>query len=128
MDWLSHSTTGRLLALSFAISLIGGGASALMARGEAASFVFAAALFVPVLISAVALVFALEQDWYHAVLALIPLPGLLLLWSVGLGVIRELHPHVGYLALALGLGALVLAVRHGGHTHHIMPPRFAGQH
>jgi hypothetical protein len=115
------------MALSFAISLIGGGASALMAHGEAASFVFCAALFVPVLIDAVGLAIALEEDWYHAVLALIPLPGLFFLWAVGLGAIRELHPHVGYLCVALGLGLLALAARPGSHTH-VLPTRFAAQH
>ncbi len=113
------------MALSFAISLLAGGASALMPHGSGSTFLFCASLFVPIVVNLVGLSRVLESDWYHAVLSVILLPMLLLLWAVGLGVIREFHLHaLATSALVLGLAPLYLAARP---THHVSV-RLAEQH
>ena len=127
MDPFFKSTAGRLMALSFAVALIGGGASALMAHGEAASFVFCASLFVPVVLNVAGLPSALEKDWYHAALSVIVLPMLFFLWAVGMGVIREFHPQYAYPFIALGLGALGLAARPADRAR-ILAARVVEQH
>jgi hypothetical protein len=127
MDQFFKSTAGRLMALSFAIALIGGSASALMHHGEAATFTFCLSLFIPIVLNVGGLPTALEQDWYHAVIAVVTLPMLLFLWAIGLGVIREFHPGYAYPFIALGLAALGLAAR-PAHRASIATSHFAEQH
>ena len=113
------------MSLSFAISLLAGGASALMPRGSESAFLFCASLFVPIVINVAGLSRVLETDWYHAVLSALLLPMLLFLWAVGLGVIRELHiDALAYSVLVLGTAPLYLAARP---THHV-PVRLAAQY
>ncbi len=127
MKQFSKSTAGRLIALAFAVALIGGGVSALMPHGATASFVFCASLFVPVVLCVAGLPTAVEGDWYHAVLAVIVLPPLLFLWAVGIGVVRDFHPMFAYPSIALGIAALALAARPMTHAG-MFPPRLAHQH
>jgi hypothetical protein len=125
MNELLKTTAGRLLALSFAISLLAGGVSALMPHGSPSTFLFCAAVFVPVMIAVVGMVGLMYSDWYHAILSTILLPGLFVLWSVGLGVIREYNLHaLAGAALVLGLVPLFFVVRP---THHYSM-RLAHQH
>jgi hypothetical protein len=127
MDQFLKSTAGRLMALSFAIALIGGSASALMHHGEAATFTFCLSLFVPIVLNVGGLPTAIEQDWHHAVIAVVTLPMLLFLWAVGLGVMREFHPAYVYPFIALGVVALVVAAR-PAHRASIALSHFAEQH
>jgi hypothetical protein len=106
------STAARLLALSVGIALVGGAASALMHHGDGSTLVFSASLFVPIVVNIVGLPSALEEHWFHAVLAVILLPVLLFLWVVGLGVLRAYYaPTFAYPFLLLGFAALSMAAR-----------------
>ena len=111
-----RSTSGRLLALSIAVSFVCGGVSALMPRGVESTLLESAALFLPVVINAFGLPQALEDDWEHAVIAIVSLPPQFFLWAVGLGSIREFHPWLGYPFIILGLGALAVAVLPSHHA------------
>jgi hypothetical protein len=131
MDDFFRSMSGRIMLLSVAISLLGGGAAALVGHGEGATLVLSASLFLPIVMNIVALPQAIEEHWYHAVLAVILLPVLLFLWAVGAGITRELHPALAYPFLALGFGALAAAARpravdHGAgavHSSHVSAAR-----
>jgi len=106
-----RSTSGRLVALSIAISLICGGFSAFMPHGEESTFVLCVSLFVPIVINTLGLPRALEKDWYHAAIAVMVLPMLFFLWAVGIGAIREHFPSLAYPFIALGFAALGVAAR-----------------
>jgi hypothetical protein len=105
------TTAGRMIALSIAIAFIGGGASALMHHGVESTFVLCASLFVPIVINLQALAHSLEDDWYHATVAVAVLPLFFFLWAVGIGSVRENYPAIAYPFMALGLAALAMAAR-----------------
>jgi hypothetical protein len=121
------SFTGRLMALSIGIALVGGGASALMHHGVEATFVMCLSLFAPIVVNAAALPSALEEHWESAVLAVIALPCLMLLWAVGVGVMREFHPELGGPVIVAGLAAFVVAAWPAHHTP-LVTGRTAMQH
>ena len=113
MSEFFESRPGRILVLSVAVALIGGSAAALMGPGDVSNLVFSASLFLPIVMNVVGLPEAIEDHAYHAILAVIALPVLLILWAVGIGVTRAYQQHVGltYLFLAAGLAALAVAAR-----------------
>jgi hypothetical protein len=106
-----RSLSGRLVALSIAIAFIGGGASALMHHGPESTFALCVSLFAPIVVNVLGLPWALEDDWYHAALAVAVLPPLFLLWAVGVGAIRESYPGLASPFIAAGLAALAVAAR-----------------
>jgi hypothetical protein len=108
-----RSTPGRMVALSIAISFIGGAVSALMHHGVESTFVLCVSLFVPIVVNTLGLPQALEKDWFHAALSAMLLPLLFFLWAVGVGSIRENYPWLAYPFLILGVVALGVAVRPG---------------
>ena len=110
------TTPGRLVALSIAVALICGGASALMPHGVESTFVLCVSLFVPVVINTLGLPQALEKDWYHAALCAMILPLGFFLWAVGIGSVRENYPWIAYPAIAVGFVALAVAARPSGNA------------
>ncbi len=123
-----RTTSGRLVALSIAISLICGGLSAFMPHGEESTFVLCVSLFVPIVINTLGLPQALEEDWYHAALAVLVLPVVFFLWAVGIGAIREFHPTLAYPFIAFGFVALAVAARSKSTASAAPALRFAEQH
>jgi hypothetical protein len=105
------STTGRLLLLSIAVTFILGGASALMHHGAESAALYAASLFIPIVINMAGMPLALENDWYHAAISIAVLPLLFFLWAVGSGVIREHHPELAWPVMVAGVVALAFAAR-----------------
>ncbi len=110
MDDFGRSATGRLMALSIGIALVGSGASTFMTPGSETTVVLSFALFIPIVIMILALPHAIEGHWYHAVLSIIFLPVAAWLFASNIGFVRE-HAGVGLLAIALGVGSLGLAAR-----------------
>jgi hypothetical protein len=97
------------MALSIGIALVGGGIAAVMHNSS--DLLMSASLFVPIAINIVGLPQALEEHWTEAALAVILLPIALFLYAVGVCVMRQYHPEVGYLFIALGLAAFGMAAR-----------------
>jgi hypothetical protein len=118
--------TGRLLAVSWAIALGGGGAAMLIADAGASRLLMTASLFIPGVINIVGLPNALAKHWYHAVMCGIMLPPGLWLYAIGLANLREQAPGWGAGLVVLGLGALVLAAR--GEAGAPAPAAAAEQH
>lgn len=127
MSEFLKSFTGRLMALSFGIALVGGGASALMHHGAEATFVMCLSLFAPIVVNVVSLPRALEDQWERAVIAVIALPFLLFLWSVGVGVMREFHPELALPFIVAGLASFVVAAW-PSHSEPLVIARTAEQH
>ena len=110
MSDFSRSTTGRLIALSFGIALVGSGAATIIGL-PAATALLSVSLFVPITITLFALVQALSEHWLEAVLSAIFLPLVLFGYAVGVGVLATYRPGAGYPLIMLGLGAFALALR-----------------
>src|SRR6185312_626337 len=124
-----RTTTGRLVALSIAVTFILGGTSALKPHGVESSFVLCLSLFAPIVINTMGLTRALETDWYHAALSVVVLPMLFFVWAVGVGSIRENYPWIAYPAIVAGLGALAVAIRPSASmADHAPLPEPAHQH
>jgi hypothetical protein len=113
MDDYGRSATGRLMALSIGIGLVGSGASTFMAPGSGTTVLFAFALFIPIVIMILAIPHALEKQWYHAVMSVMFLPVAAWVYTSNIAVVRE-HAWVAYLTIGLGIGALGFAARGSG--------------
>lgn len=121
------SFTGRLVALSVGITLVGGGASALMHHGVEATFVMCLSLFAPLVVNMVGLPRAFEEHWEAAVISMVVLPWLFLLWAVGVGVMREFHPELGVPFIVAGLASFAVAAW-PAHRAPLVIARTAEQH
>ena len=113
MGEFSRSMTGRLMALSFGIALVGGGTATLMGGGGGSALLMSVSLFLPIVINIFALPEALEEHWFAAIMSAIILPVGLWLYGIGAPVARVYMPSVGYGFVVLGLGALAMAARSG---------------
>ena len=127
MDDYGRSATGRLMALSIGIALVGSGASTFMAPGSETTVVLGLALIVPIVIMILALPHAIEGDWYHAVLTVIFLPVAAWVYTANIGFVRE-HAGVAYLAIGLGVGALGFAARGPAPARGAGPAKPAADH
>lgn len=105
-----RTSGGRLLSVSTAVALLGGGAAALLGEPSATWVV---ALFFPVVIALgfLGVAYASLEHWGIAIGAAIALPWVLFVYAIGLGVVVNYAPAVGYALGALGAGALAFALR-----------------
>jgi hypothetical protein len=126
MSDFSRSSTGRLMALSFGIALTGSGIATVVGL-PASTVLMSASLFVPITLNIVGLAMALEEHWFGAVLGAILLPVALVAYTIGVNVLATYRPSAGYMLVALGLGALGLALRARKHEA-TSPLQMAEQH
>lgn len=110
MNGFAQSRTGRLMALSFGIALIGGGASALIAA-PASLYLMSLSVITAIALNIVGLPDALEDFPFEVVLSAIVLPVALFLFATALGVITLYYPKLGFVLVAAGMGSLGLAAR-----------------
>jgi FtsH-binding integral membrane protein len=113
MKGFGSSKTARLMALSFAIALIGGGAAAYLAP-PTSLYLMSLSVFVPIAMNIVGLPQALEEHGFAAILCAIVLPVALFLYMVGLGVLMAYASSAGIALVAAGVGALGFALRPRG--------------
>jgi hypothetical protein len=109
MNAFLKTSSGRLLVLAISLFLLGGAAAVL---GEpAATMVFALSFPVAIAIGVVALFTGTTESLGSVMLAAILLPLALFIYAPVVFVIGVYMPSAGYLVIALGLGALGIALR-----------------
>ena len=110
MPRFAQSVSGRIMAASFAVALVGGGISTQL-EAPTSLYVMALSIFVAIAANIVGLALALEDFLFEAMLSAIGLPVALWLYAIGLGWITTYHPAAGYALTAAGLFSLGIALR-----------------
>lgn len=110
MTPFNRTTSGRLMALSFASALLGGGASALM-TSPMSLYVMSLSTFAGVVGCVAALQLAEEEHFQQTIMSILLLPFALYLYAVGLGFVMNHWTSAAYALLALGIAPLVSLVR-----------------
>lgn len=113
MSSFIQSTSGRLIAFSLALALIGGGSSVHLSA-TASLYVMSVSVFIAIVGCVGALQLAVEEHLAASIAAVILLPFLLFMYAVGLGVGAAFHPGWSYGFIALGIASLLVALRASG--------------
>ncbi|NUQ74004.1 MAG: hypothetical protein HUU21_10650 [Polyangiaceae bacterium] len=110
MSSFLRSTSGRLVAFSFALALIGGGISVHMSE-MTRLYVMALTVFIGIVGGVAALQLAVEEFEGIAILNSILFPVALFLYAVGLNVSTAFHPSWSFGFIALGIAFLIVGLR-----------------
>jgi hypothetical protein len=110
MNSFIRSTSGRLVAFSFALALIGGGASVHLS-GVTALYIMALTVFAGIVGCVAALQLAVEDFEGTAILSSIAFPFLLFMFAIGLGVSTAFYKAGSFGFIALGIGSLIVGLR-----------------
>lgn len=110
MSSFIRSTSGRLVAFSFALALIGGGAS-VHASATTALYVMSLSVFIGIVGCVAALQLAVEDFEATSILGSIALPVMLFMFAIGLGVTTAYYKAGSYGFMALGVASLIVGLR-----------------
>jgi NhaP-type Na+/H+ or K+/H+ antiporter len=110
MDSFIRSTSGRLIAFSFALALIGGGASVHLS-GDTSLYVMTLSIFAGIVGCVAALQLAVEDFEGASILSSIALPIMLFMYAIGLGVTTAFYRVGSYGFIALGIASLIVGLR-----------------
>jgi hypothetical protein len=110
MNSFTRTTSGRLMALSFASALLGGGISALT-TAPVSLYVMSISTFAGVVGCVAALQLAEDEHFEQTIMSVILLPFALFLYAVALGFVMNHWAVAAYALLALGIVPLVTLVR-----------------
>lgn len=110
MNELSTTPHGRLLSVAIAISLLGGGISALI-HDPMGIALMCVSMLGGVVLTLMAVAMSIDKRASFAVMAIILLPFLMFLYAIGLTVSMHDHtqwPAYGFMAIGAVFGALAL--------------------
>ena len=110
MNSFVRSTSGRLIAFSFALALIGGGASVHLS-GDTSLYVMTLSIFIGIVGCVAALQLAVEDFEGTSILSSIVFPVLLFMYAIGLGVSTAFHKAGSYGFIALGIASLIVGLK-----------------
>lgn len=105
-----RSTSGRLVAFSFALVLLGGGVSVHLSD-MTRLYVMTMTVFIGIVGGVAALQLAVEEFERAAILSSIIFPVALFLYAVALNVSTAFHPSWSYGFIALGIAFLIVGLR-----------------
>ncbi|HZF50019.1 MAG TPA: hypothetical protein VE093_15275 [Polyangiaceae bacterium] len=110
MNSFVRSTSGRLVAFSFALALIGGGASVHLSDASSL-YVMTLSIFVGIVGCVAALQLAVEDFEGTSILCSIAFPFMLFMYAIGLGVSTAFYKAGSFGFIALGIASLIVGLR-----------------
>ena len=109
MNGFTQSTSGRLITLSWSVELLGCGAGAVIG-GVTGLALLSLGLMLGIVFSIIGAAVGIERHGWTIALYLILVPWLLFLYGIGTLMAFHNQPNVGYLFIALGIGAIARAI------------------